>query len=90
MVGFGVSRPEHVKKIKEAGADGVIVGSAIIDIISENLDDRDRMLQRIHEMVKLMKRQLKIDQGILMIEMAENRKRSLKNSLRGHGLQQSQ
>ncbi|MDI6702872.1 tryptophan synthase subunit alpha [Methanothermobacter wolfeii] len=56
MVGFGVSRPEHVKKIKEAGADGVIVGSAIIDIISENLDDRDRMLQRIHEMVKLMKK----------------------------------
>ena len=29
-VGFGVSRPEHVVRLKEAGADAAIVGSAIL------------------------------------------------------------
>ena len=32
-VGFGVSKPEHVKRIIMAGADGVIVGSAFINLI---------------------------------------------------------
>ncbi len=34
-VGFGVSRPEHVKQILQAGADGVIVGSAIVRLVAE-------------------------------------------------------
>lgn len=29
-VGFGISTPEHVKQVGEAGADGVIVGSALV------------------------------------------------------------
>jgi tryptophan synthase alpha chain len=29
-VGFGVSRPEHVKSLAAAGAAGVVVGSAIV------------------------------------------------------------
>lgn len=33
-VGFGISRPEHAKFMIDAGADAVIVGSAIIDRIS--------------------------------------------------------
>jgi tryptophan synthase alpha chain len=32
-VGFGVSKPEHIKRIVTAGADGVIVGSAFINKI---------------------------------------------------------
>jgi tryptophan synthase alpha chain len=43
-VGFGISKPEHVKRIIEAGAQGAIVGSAFINIISRNLDNRDKML----------------------------------------------
>ena len=35
-VGFGVSKGEHATEIIEAGADGVIVGSALIDIIAES------------------------------------------------------
>ncbi|PCR91695.1 tryptophan synthase subunit alpha [Natrinema ejinorense] len=35
-VGFGVSKGEHATEIIEAGADGVIVGSALIDIISSS------------------------------------------------------
>ena len=37
-VGFGVSKGEHATEIIEAGADGVIVGSALIDIIAESDD----------------------------------------------------
>lgn len=32
-VGFGVSRPEHVHRLKEAGADAAIVGSAILQMV---------------------------------------------------------
>ena len=35
-VGFGISKPEHVKRIIAAGADGAIVGSAFINIIQKN------------------------------------------------------
>ncbi len=35
-VGFGISSPEHVKKVREWGADGVIVGSAFVKRIAEN------------------------------------------------------
>jgi tryptophan synthase alpha chain len=45
-VGFGVSRPAHVRLIAEAGADGVIVASALVDALGP--DGRDvRALGRL-------------------------------------------
>jgi tryptophan synthase alpha chain len=38
-VGFGVSRPAHVRAIARAGADGVIVASALVDALGA--DGRD-------------------------------------------------
>jgi len=38
-VGFGVSRPTHVRQLANAGADGVIVASALVDALG--LDGRD-------------------------------------------------
>ena len=38
-VGFGVSKPAHVRAIARAGADGVIVASALVDALGE--DGRD-------------------------------------------------
>jgi tryptophan synthase alpha chain len=38
-VGFGVSRPEHVQTVAAAGADGVIVASALVDALG--VDGRD-------------------------------------------------
>ncbi|HUP55624.1 MAG TPA: tryptophan synthase subunit alpha [Methylomirabilota bacterium] len=38
-VGFGVSTPAHVRAIAKAGADGVIVASALVDALGE--DGRD-------------------------------------------------
>ena len=35
-VGFGISSPEHVKKVKKWGADGVIIGSAFVKRIYES------------------------------------------------------
>ena len=38
-VGFGVSTPEHARSIAQAGADGVIIGSALVAMIESNLKD---------------------------------------------------
>ena len=54
-VGFGISTPEHVTQILQLGADGVIVGSALIKNIEENLDDPNQMLEKIEGFVKQMK-----------------------------------
>lgn len=35
-VGFGVSRPAHVRSLVAAGADGVIVASALVDALGED------------------------------------------------------
>ena len=38
-VGFGISTGEHAASVVEAGADGVIVGSALVDIVAEGHED---------------------------------------------------
>ena len=35
-VGFGISTPEHVTKVRDWGADGVIIGSAFVKRISSS------------------------------------------------------
>jgi len=39
MVGFGISKGEHAKAIIDAGADGVVVGSAYAKIYAKNLQN---------------------------------------------------
>jgi tryptophan synthase alpha chain len=36
ILGFGISRPEQVRQAIEAGAAGIISGSAIVDLIARN------------------------------------------------------
>ena len=38
-VGFGISTPEHVNKVSEWGADGVIIGSAFVKRISSSSEE---------------------------------------------------
>jgi tryptophan synthase alpha chain len=52
-VGFGISRPEHVKFMMDAGADAVIVGSAIIDRIT---GPRARMLKGLQAFASSLKK----------------------------------
>jgi len=54
-VGFGISRPEHVKGVIKAGADGAIVGSAIVDLIAKNLGNKKRMLEAVEGYVRELK-----------------------------------
>jgi tryptophan synthase alpha chain len=49
-VGFGVSKPEHVQCIVKAGADGVIVGSAFVNIIATNQGNIPKMLRELGKM----------------------------------------
>ncbi|MHC4149114.1 MAG: tryptophan synthase subunit alpha [Planctomycetota bacterium] len=46
-VGFGISRPEHAAAVASAGADGVIIGSKIVQLIENNLGDREKMLGEV-------------------------------------------
>jgi tryptophan synthase alpha chain len=46
-VGFGISTPEQAAVLSAAGADGIIVGSAIVDLIGKNLKNRKTMLSAI-------------------------------------------
>ena len=55
-VGFGISKPEHVKSIIKAGADGTIVGSAIVNLIEKNASNTSKMLKKIGLYVKSMKK----------------------------------
>ena len=59
-VGFGISKPEHVTEVIEAGADGAIVGSALINVIAKNLDDYEVMKTKIGNSCSNLKEATKI------------------------------
>ncbi len=56
-VGFGISSPEQAKAVSRF-ADGVVVGSAIVKIIGENLKSPD-MVERVGDFVSSLARALK-------------------------------
>lgn len=57
-VGFGISTPDQAAQVASWGADGVIVGSALVKIIEEHLGSPD-LVSRAAEYVRAMK------QGVL-------------------------
>ena len=58
-VGFGISKPEHVKNILSLGADGAISGSAFCKLIEENLADKKVMIAKIEKFCKEMSKATK-------------------------------
>lgn len=55
-VGFGISTPAHIKLMSKYGADAVIVGSAIIEIINRNKGDNINCLEnKLKKYVKSLK-----------------------------------
>src|SRR4030067_2537208 len=55
-VGFGVSKPDHVKAIIESGADGAIVRSAFVSGIQNNMKSVDRMPEEISSIARNLKK----------------------------------
>lgn len=52
VVGFGVGHPAQAVEILNLGADGVIVGSALIDRVASGLDDFDRVVAEVATFVR--------------------------------------
>jgi tryptophan synthase alpha chain len=58
-VGFGIKTGEHAERIVSAGADGVIVGSALVDIVAEGHergDPTEEVAARLTEKARELKR----------------------------------
>jgi tryptophan synthase alpha chain len=55
-VGFGISSPEHVRAVLDAGADAVVVGSAIVDRVARfQMDGPTMMLASVEGFVRSLK-----------------------------------
>ena len=55
LLGFGISTPKHVVEAIQSGARGVIVGSAIVQIIQSNLGNMQRLSGELSDYIKKMK-----------------------------------
>ena len=53
--GFGIKNSEDVNNVCKI-ADGAVVGSSIIKIIEENLDNKELMIQKIDNFTKELKK----------------------------------
>ena len=53
--GFGISRPEHVSAVIQSGADGAIVGSALVRIVGDHLNDPRGAETRLKKTVQSLK-----------------------------------
>ena len=55
LLGFGISNPAQVKAAIDAGADGVISGSAVVNRVAANLDNVPQMMRELDSFVREMK-----------------------------------
>lgn len=53
--GFGISTPEQAKHYLDCGVAGVISGSAVTQIIRENLEDETALLTKLTSFIQVMK-----------------------------------
>jgi tryptophan synthase alpha chain len=57
-VGFGISKSKHAATVASAGADGVIIGSKIVSLIEDNLQNTQKMHDEISAFLKDVKRSI--------------------------------
>ena len=60
-VGFGISKTDQVNRIVRAGADGVIVGSAFVNIIADRARNIRQAGQKLEKLARTLKRATRIN-----------------------------
>src|SRR2546427_4847346 len=53
--GFGISQPEHISSLLRAGADGAIVGSALVRTVAEHLNDPEEAPNHLKKTITALK-----------------------------------
>ena len=59
VVGFGISKPEHIKTLSDCDINGAVICSQVINIVNNNLSDKKRMLGELKNYIVNMKRATK-------------------------------
>jgi tryptophan synthase alpha chain len=54
-VGFGISKPNHVREVLSCGADAAIVGSAFVDLVARHKNNKRKMLNELDRFAKSLK-----------------------------------
>jgi tryptophan synthase alpha chain len=57
-VGFGISTGDHAERIVAGGADGIIVGSALVDVVAEGVAE-DLSTEEVADRLEALSRELK-------------------------------
>ncbi len=60
-VGFGISKPEHVRSLIHTRADAAIVGSAFVKLIEQNLDNSAKIIGDIELLAQALKSATRLD-----------------------------
>ena len=55
LLGYGISKPEHVRAAMDAGAAGAISGSAVVKLIEDGIGEPARRLDTLATFVAQMK-----------------------------------
>lgn len=58
--GFGITRPEHVASLFHAGADGAIVGSALVRTVAEHLKNPRQAPEHLKKVITTLKQASKL------------------------------
>ncbi len=59
IVGFGINKPEQIEMLKKCKVDGVVICSAIINLINKNLSDKPKMLKELKNYIRQLKKATK-------------------------------
>ncbi len=54
--GFGVSSPDHVQVLVRSGADGAVVGSLLVRIVADRLDDPEGAIEVLRDKTRELKK----------------------------------